>query len=145
METAIGTLRDLDFTEFDESGRVKTVRLRGEVPSPFAGMPLGPMARYRMPIERAVSGWDFRRVVGATVLKSTLMRVRHTEPEKYRFDGKGYGHGLGLCQIGANGMASPSFGCDYRRILSHYYPGAILASVEGPGRAVAEAPHPATP
>ncbi len=38
--------------------------------------------------------------------------------------GRGWGHGVGLCQIGAAVMASRGY--DYRQILSHYYPGAVL-------------------
>jgi stage II sporulation protein D len=137
--TRVGTLKQLAFTSYDTSGRVRSVRLRGEYAAPLAGMPLGMLARATIPVERSVSGWEFRRAVGATVLKSTLMRVRHTLPEKYEFDGKGYGHGLGLCQIGANGMASPAYGCDYQHILAHYYPGATLGPLLPPARAVTAA------
>ena len=38
--------------------------------------------------------------------------------------GKGWGHGVGLCQIGAAVMASQGF--DYRQILAFYYPGSRL-------------------
>jgi stage II sporulation protein D len=40
------------------------------------------------------------------------------------FAGKGWGHGVGLCQVGAYGMAMR--GSDYKEILSHYYPGTSL-------------------
>ena len=38
--------------------------------------------------------------------------------------GGGYGHGIGLCQFGARGMAERGF--DYRAILGHYYRGVEL-------------------
>ena len=41
--------------------------------------------------------------------------------------GRGYGHGIGLCQTGALAMAEQ--GKSVREILAHYYPGAILAEV----------------
>ena len=41
--------------------------------------------------------------------------------------GKGWGHGVGLCQIGAAVMASQ--GCTFREILEHYYPGAVVGPV----------------
>jgi len=41
--------------------------------------------------------------------------------------GHGYGHGAGLCQVGARTHAED--GWDYRRILSHYYPGAELQRI----------------
>jgi stage II sporulation protein D len=37
-----------------------------------------------------------------------------------RLDGVGYGHGVGLCQLGARGMATR--GATYGDILAHYYP-----------------------
>jgi hypothetical protein len=50
------------------------------------------------------------------------------------FAGKGWGHGVGLCQVGAYGMAMR--GSDYKEILSHYYPGTSLrqAGTETAGR-----------
>ena len=39
--------------------------------------------------------------------------------------GSGWGHGVGLCQIGAAVMASRGYG--FREILSHYYPGSELS------------------
>jgi SpoIID/LytB domain protein len=41
--------------------------------------------------------------------------------ETYVFEGSGWGHGVGLCQEGARGMASRGF--DYRQILTYYYQG----------------------
>ena len=38
--------------------------------------------------------------------------------------GAGWGHGVGLCQIGAAMMAGEGY--DYRQILSHYFPGAFV-------------------
>jgi len=42
------------------------------------------------------------------------------------FHGKGWGHGVGLCQVGAYGMAVRGEG--YRSILAHYYPGTTVSS-----------------
>lgn len=43
-------------------------------------------------------------------------------PSTYSFEGKGYGHGLGMSQYGAKGMAEA--GNNYEEILEHYYQGA---------------------
>jgi len=43
-------------------------------------------------------------------------------PNKYTFDGKGFGHGLGMSQYGAKGMAEA--GNNYQKILEHYYQGS---------------------
>ena len=42
----------------------------------------------------------------------------------FRLEGRGWGHGVGLCQIGAAVMGS--LGYDYKEILSHYYPGSQI-------------------
>lgn len=44
----------------------------------------------------------------------------------FTFDGGGYGHGIGLSQYGAKGMAEAGFGFD--EILAHYYPGTTLSN-----------------
>jgi peptidoglycan hydrolase-like amidase len=44
---------------------------------------------------------------------------------QFVFTGKGWGHGVGLCQVGAYGMART--GSTYSQILAHYYPGTSLA------------------
>ena len=48
-------------------------------------------------------------------------------PARWRIRGAGWGHGVGLCQIGAAVMASEGY--DFRRILSHYFPGATLTKL----------------
>jgi stage II sporulation protein D len=49
------------------------------------------------------------------------------------FTGRGWGHGVGLCQVGAYGMAAA--GHDYREILSHYYAGTrVVSRGQGPLR-----------
>ena len=44
------------------------------------------------------------------------------------FHQRGYGHGVGMSQVGANSMAAD--GSDYRAILAHYYPGTELGKDE---------------
>jgi stage II sporulation protein D len=44
--------------------------------------------------------------------------------ERFVFTGKGWGHGVGLCQVGAYGMARA--GASYTAILQHYYPGVSV-------------------
>lgn len=66
-----------------------------------------------------------RRVLGG--LKSSLFVVDPTngpngKPVSFRFTGGGFGHGVGLCQTGAIGMALE--GKSFQEILRHYYRGA---------------------
>ncbi|HXY40128.1 MAG TPA: hypothetical protein VEQ10_10670, partial [Vicinamibacteria bacterium] len=46
---------------------------------------------------------------------------------RFVFTGKGWGHGVGLCQVGAFGMAQA--GATYDAILRHYYSGVSLTGM----------------
>jgi stage II sporulation protein D len=61
---------------------------------------------------------NIRRTLGG--LKSTLFEVKR-DGNKFVFDGAGFGHGVGMCQLGAIGMATA--GKSYKDILGHYYRG----------------------
>ena len=69
----------------------------------------------------------FRLAVGSRLLKSAAYTVAR-QGDDFEFAGKGWGHGVGLCQWGARGMALE--GHAWSEILAHYYPGAELATVE---------------
>jgi len=43
------------------------------------------------------------------------------------FTGRGWGHGVGMCQVGAYGMAAA--GRSYQEILAHYYAGTEIRSL----------------
>ena len=64
---------------------------------------------------KEVSGNDIRNALD---LKSSAFDVSLGE-SAFTFTVSGYGHGVGMSQTGANGMAKESF--DYKEILSHYY------------------------
>lgn len=83
------------------SGRVNTLKVAGQT----------------------VSGRDLR---GALNLPSTNFTWQ-TEGGKITFTVKGYGHGVGLCQYGADGMAKS--GHDFGEILRYYYTGIELESL----------------
>ena len=59
-----------------------------------------------------------RRLLGG--LKSSMFEVRKVAG-RWEFSGGGFGHGVGMCQTGAIGMAEG--GRSYREILGHYYTG----------------------
>jgi stage II sporulation protein D len=72
--------------------------------------------------------WAIRRPDGGG-LRSTLFErvdVRHSggRPVEVKVVGRGYGHGVGLCQYGAMGMSQ--VGYDYTQILQFYYRGTEL-------------------
>lgn len=73
--------------------------------------------------ERKISGNDFRSVVGFQDLKSTLFEAKE-QGEGFNFKGRGFGHGVGLCQWGSRALGQQ--GMKYADILRHYYPLARL-------------------
>ena len=78
--------------------------------------------------------YHIRQALHERFLYSSAFRVRADRDAqgraiRFHFDGAGWGHGVGLCQIGALGMALA--GRDYRAILTHYVP---TAGTTGQGR-----------
>ena len=61
---------------------------------------------------------DFRRAVGRMEIQSGKFQCR-ADGDDFRFTGRGFGHGAGMCQYGCRGMAR--VGRLYREILMHYY------------------------
>src|SRR6478672_1634314 len=72
---------------------------------------------------RSISGSQLRQQLG---LRSTWFTVTST-PTGFQFDGRGYGHGLGLSQWGAYSLARK--GVNYQQILRHYYQNITLAKI----------------
>jgi stage II sporulation protein D len=89
-----------------DSGRIKSVVIWGEG---------GHQVR--------LTGENLRKVVGYGKLRSTRFEVRKNG-DTFLFIGRGSGHGVGLSQWGAKGMAGAGY--TYREILRHYYPGTEL-------------------
>ncbi|MDE2222955.1 MAG: SpoIID/LytB domain-containing protein [Candidatus Omnitrophica bacterium] len=73
--------------------------------------------------ELIIKGVDFRDLMGPNVVDSDnyqiVMKGYYVD-----FIGKGWGHGVGLCQWGALGMAKQNF--NYKQILAYYYPQSVL-------------------
>jgi stage II sporulation protein D len=67
-----------------------------------------------------------RRFIGFSNLKSTLFNVNDSGLD-FEFVGRGYGHGVGLCQMGARELAVR--GKSFRQILDFYYPGTRFAAI----------------
>jgi stage II sporulation protein D len=70
-----------------------------------------------------VSGKDLRSFIGGTKMKSTRANLSITNGE-LRIFGAGYGHGVGMGQWDAQGMALRNY--NYRAILAYFYPGTSL-------------------
>jgi stage II sporulation protein D len=64
--------------------------------------------------------------LGSTVMKSTWWQVSN-QGGQWHFQGRGYGHGVGMSQWGAKAMADQGNG--YLKILKHYYPKCSVSGV----------------
>jgi stage II sporulation protein D len=73
--------------------------------------------------KKEMSANRFRLIVGPNLLYSTAF-ISKNSGNNITFSGKGFGHGVGLCQYGAQGMAKN--GLTYTSILKYYYPGVEL-------------------
>jgi stage II sporulation protein D len=102
----IGSIKEIAVLERNQSGRIRWIQF----------------------IDRAgkkikIKGKDFREIIGPNEIRSNNYEITM---KGYYFDliGKGWGHGVGLCQWGANNMAYQRF--SYTDILQFYYPGAVM-------------------
>jgi stage II sporulation protein D (peptidoglycan lytic transglycosylase) len=92
-----------------------------------------------------IGGNEFRLAVGAVNLRSTAFSVDR-DGESLRFTGHGFGHGVGMCVIGAGRRAMR--GESARAILAQYYPGldlTLLSAVIPSAALTASPPRPAVP
>jgi stage II sporulation protein D len=77
---------------------------------------------------REIPAKEFRKQLGWERMPSTMITTVTREGDSFVFEGKGYGHGVGMCQWSALQMAKA--GMTYREILSTFYPGAALELYE---------------
>lgn len=110
-----GTLKDLTPLERGPSGRIKRLRIVGSKQSIVIGKEL-----------------EIRRWLSPTHLYSSAFVVSvkkgpDGQPEGFIFNGAGWGHGVGLCQIGAAVMAKKGFTAE--EILGHYFTGAEIKKI----------------
>ncbi|MCX7758138.1 MAG: SpoIID/LytB domain-containing protein [bacterium] len=63
--------------------------------------------------------WEIRKLIGYNVIRSPYINKLSIEGEHVVFEGTGFGHGVGLCQFGANTLAKNGF--NYQDIIKYYY------------------------
>ncbi len=107
-----GILQNLEAVKRGPSGRICRLKIEGSLRTVIVGKEL-----------------EIRRWLSPTHLLSSAFVVtteRSTDGRVVRFilDGGGWGHGVGLCQIGAAIMAVQGFKAE--DILAHYFTGALL-------------------
>lgn len=104
-----GEILSLEPVEKGPSGRIVRLRICGSKRTMVLGKEL-----------------EIRRALSETHLYSSAFDVRLSDG-RWVLDGRGWGHGVGLCQIGAAVMGAKGY--DYRHILAHYFPNALLTKI----------------
>jgi len=102
----VGTIKDISIVDRDRSDRIdhlKIIQKNGQ--------------------ELIIRGKDFRDIMGPNIIDSNNYEI---VIHGFYVDiiGKGWGHGVGMCQWGALGMARQQF--NYKQILAYYYPQSVL-------------------
>jgi SpoIID/LytB domain protein len=98
----LGRILSMEALERGGSGRISKLKIVGEKKTLTVGKEL-----------------EIRKILSESHLKSSAFDVDF-DGEDVILRGRGWGHGVGLCQIGAAVMSSEGY--DYRSILLHYYP-----------------------
>jgi peptidoglycan hydrolase-like amidase len=113
LEVDFGRVRELKPLERGESGRIIRLRIIGEKRTLVIGREL-----------------EIRRALSRSHLYSSAFVIRAAQghlsdyPARFTLVGAGWGHGVGLCQIGAAVMADR--GHSHEEILKHYFQGAAI-------------------
>ena len=116
LKMNFGDILDLQAEERGKSGRISKLRIVGTEKAFVIGKEL-----------------EIRRALSDTHLYSSAFVVDRCDidekgvPQRFDIIGAGWGHGVGLCQIGAAVMGEEGF--DYDAILLHYYQGAEIKKV----------------
>lgn len=108
-----GKVTGLTVLERGSSGRITRLKIEGTQKSMIIGKEL-----------------EIRKALSKTHLYSSCFHVEKTDSDKgttFTLHGAGWGHGVGLCQIGAAVMASRGY--SYDDILKHYFRGADLKKI----------------
>jgi stage II sporulation protein D len=118
-----GRLEAINVVDRDDAGRANRIALESRPARPGTANTI-----------LVVRGDEFRQVLsrafGPRAIRSTLFEVRRAGAA-FTFSGRGYGHGVGLCQAGA--LARLQAGATPRDVIRYYYPGVVL-SPEARGR-----------
>ena len=116
LKMSLGDILDLEPLERGKSGRISRLRIVGSEKSFIIGKEL-----------------EIRRTLSTSHLYSSAFVVDKSEkdangvPQRFDIIGAGWGHGVGLCQIGAAVMGEQGY--KYDQILLHYYQGADIKKI----------------
>jgi len=112
---SIGTLKEIIPLKRGPSGRISRLRIVGSHKSILVGK------------ELEIRRWLSPTHLLSSVFFVTVEKNTRGEAQRFTFRGAGWGHGVGLCQIGAAVMAHRGFTAD--EILTHYFKGITIKKI----------------
>ena len=115
LKIDLGPILGMEIVEEGPGGHISKLRIVGKEKSFIVGKEL-----------------EIRRMLSTSHLKSSAFtvetkNVRNGIPGRFILHGRGWGHGVGLCQIGAAVMGEQGY--SYKQILEHYYTGAQIKTL----------------
>lgn len=111
-----GDILEIEPLERGYSGRIKRLKIIGSKETIIVGK------------ELEIRRWLSENHLFSSAFEVEKILIKGSNiPLKFVFHGKGWGHGVGLCQIGAAMMSKKGF--SYKQILLHYYQGATLSKI----------------
>jgi stage II sporulation protein D len=115
----VGKIREVKIKERSGSGRVKELEIKTN--------------KGRLRLKKDKIRWVIRKaenpeaILPSTLFALEIIKNAEGDIDSIIFEGRGNGHGVGMCQTGAIGMARK--GHTYRQILQHYYPDTEIKKV----------------
>ena len=114
LKMELGPILAMEIVEKGPGGHISKLRIVGKEKSFVVGKEL-----------------EIRRMLSTSTLKSSAFtvetrNVRDGIPGRFILHGRGWGHGVGLCQIGAAVMGEQGY--SYKQILKHYYTNVEISS-----------------
>jgi stage II sporulation protein D len=108
LASKVGEIQDLKPSRIGNSGRAVKMQIIGSRGS------------------TEINGYSFRNALGLRDTLFTITRAQNPDGSiaSFTFNGRGWGHGVGMCQVGAFGMARA--GKSYEEILKTYYQGVEI-------------------
>jgi stage II sporulation protein D len=109
--------------ELPEASNLRTIQIGGRTPSGRVAEVVAALEIDGQTHNFAMNAQEFRKIMGFEKIRSSDFSLRWLG-RQMKIEGSGLGHGVGLCQTGAKGLATE--GMNYREILKLYYPKAKL-------------------
>ncbi len=135
---SVDSTLDLTSPDYEQSFTITKQELAQQLTEAFPGLAFaGDAAVWVGETTRTAAGYVDTVTIAGTALRGPAVRkalalrsgdftIEWTQEHVFQITTRGYGHGVGLSQYGANALALT--GKTHAEILAHYYPGAVIGS-----------------